>query len=150
MAPRGTHQPCIALLITFRLNTLRSIPHAALESTFRHAMEKTFEYIKESYGDVRGYLVAIGFTHEYQHQLREALMVDPVSDEEYSDGDTSNNNEIEQKRGYDKIERGQAWTSGRAPSGSEISRLPTKQRRTNRDAVRAPKRSLDSSRSSTL
>jgi hypothetical protein len=32
MAPRGTHQPCIALLITFRLNTLRSIPHAALES----------------------------------------------------------------------------------------------------------------------
>lgn len=134
--------------------------HSAIHSSrrprineFRHAMEKTFEYIKESYGDVRGYLVAIGFTHEYQHQLREALMVDPVSDEEYSDGDTSNNNddEIEQKRGYDKIERGgQAWTSGRAPSGSEISRLPTKQRRTNRDAVRAPKRSLDSSRSSTL
>lgn len=122
------------------------------DGTPRHAMEKTFEYIKESYGDVRGYLVAIGFTHEHQRQLREALMVDPESDEEYSDGDTNNEDEIEQKRGYDKIERGgQAWTAGRAPSGSEISRLPTKQRRENKDAVlRSPKRSLDSSRSSTL
>jgi hypothetical protein len=106
-------------------------------------MEETFAYIKESYGDIRGYLVAIGFTDQHQRQLREALLVDPQS---YSDTNGADNEEeIDQKRGYDKPKHQQQQKKGRRA----IARSP-KQPKGADDSVRAPLRHLDSAKSSTL
>jgi hypothetical protein len=119
-------------------------------------MEKTFEFIKESYGNVGEYLVAIGFTHQHQQRLREALMVDAHrgsdSDREGSGGEEEeeeNDDEVEeQKAKEDNGDEYEGWTAGRAP-GSDILRRSGKPLLKD-NIVRTPQGNLASAKSSTF
>lgn len=69
MAHHGKSVPALPCLILATGEPTRT--HLALPSS--HAMEQTLEFIKNTYGNIRNYLVTIGFTQQHQDRLRETL-----------------------------------------------------------------------------